>query len=60
MMSSDICSSLVVLWTVAVEADAEGFVVGRRDNVDENKLRREVLLDDGTSGCCKLEARDGG
>jgi len=60
MMSSEVCSSLVVLRTVAVEADAEGFAVGRRDSVDENKFRREVLLDDGTSGCCILDARDGG
>jgi mannose/fructose/N-acetylgalactosamine-specific phosphotransferase system component IIB len=58
MISSDICSSLVVLWTVVVDADA--VVVGRRDNVDENKLRREALLDDAPSGCCILEGRDGG
>lgn len=47
MMSADACSSVVVLCTVAVEVDADGFVVGRLERVDEKRLRRELELFDG-------------
>lgn len=52
MISSDACSSAELLCTVAVEVDADGFVVGRRESVDENKLRRPPFDVAGWAPCC--------